>query len=148
FGSSRFESLKHRAVQVRIKDEGMNVALFANGGSVPEALRHCFDGAHQIFLRLGFSVELFEFAQGHSGQNGPAPGTKILGGEIALSNLAQIRIHIGRSDVMRLAALIDILKKFLAWNGLAIGYDFRKAAVVNFDLMIFAALPPKLKTNC
>src|SRR6185503_11537303 len=115
FGSL-FENTDHSAIEIRIDDEGMDVAFSADRWSISKALGDGFDRVEEIFLCLGFGVEFLKFLQGHCGEDCAAPGAKIFGGKIALCDFAEVIVHVAGGDVVVLSIIANVLEQFLPRN--------------------------------
>src|SRR5713226_228762 len=125
----------------------MNVTFAAYGPRVTELLRDGFNGAHDVAFGLNLGIELLYFSQSDGGQHRPGPSSKVLGGEIQTSYLAQIFIHVAGINALPLAVVIDVLEKLLARKFLAALDDFRQPPVIEIKLKFHAALAAKCEMN-
>ncbi len=68
------------------------------------------------------------------------PGPEILGGKVLSHRLAQVFVHVARTDSMEFAILVDVLEQVLAGQVLHLAHHPREAAVGQRDLAQLAAL--------
>ena len=125
----------------------MHVAFSANRRCVAEAGRDACDGGAHIPFRMRRTVEALDLPQRQRRQDGSRPGAKILGGDVLSGDLPEIRVHIGRGDILLRAVVIDILQELLAGQLLAGLDDLGDAAVLDRERPLLAALADETEAD-
>ena len=80
------------------EDGRVDIVLATDGGGIAERLRHLFDRCHFLLLDGRLVVGRATFVQQARGQDGAAPGAKVLGRKVKAGSLTQIGIDIGRGE--------------------------------------------------
>ena len=135
------------ATEVRVDHDGMDVAAAAYGGRVAEARRHRLDGTRQVALRLPDRRERLERAQRIGGADRPRPRRKVLRGEIAAADGAQVGIDVGRAHPSLAATVVDVPEQLLSRQLLAALHDPAQAPVPDAQGVLLAALPAKAEAQ-
>ncbi len=118
----------------------MDVALTANCGRISE--NPC-DGFHRhadVLLRLPFGDGFVELSQGDCGKDRPCPSAEVLRRELLTRDLAEIFVYVLRGNVAGFAGFVDVCKQFLTRQILATPNNARELAILQCDLVRFAAL--------
>ena len=76
----------------------MHVALPADGARVPEACGHHVDGLHDPLIRGALVPSGSEHREGARREDGARPGAEVFRRHVLVRYLAQILIHVIRSD--------------------------------------------------
>jgi hypothetical protein len=129
-----------RAVEVTFQDDRVDIALAADGRSVPKSLGHAFDCLHEVSLRFGFRGKAFELLQRQGREHRAGPRAKILGGKFFAGDLANVRVYVIGLHVLLLTVPVNVLKQLLARQILHAAYDGSEPCVVQLDFVAFAAL--------
>ena len=87
-------------LHIRLDDRGMHVTLAADRGRVPELGTDVYDGFTHAPQPRGSCRRRFPSLREDAGrEDGADPGSKVLGGERAAADLAQVGVDVGRVDL-------------------------------------------------
>ena len=138
-------ALVETACLPRRKHQGINIGLPADCNGVSQLFSNLFYRGYNAGLESALTWQVGQGCIQHQfkcSQRSP-PGPKILGGEFGAHGFAEIAIYLLGADGMTFAIIIEILKKVLAPQLLAIAYDFHDTPIINHDLMFDTALAPE-----
>jgi hypothetical protein len=107
---------------------------------------HFYRG-YDIALGMGFGIEVFDLPKGANGKDGAGPCAKIFSGKVLSSYFPKIIVYISRINCPGLAFLVDILKKLLSRQNLAMINNFGEAAIIKVKTKRLATLAPKFKLH-
>ena len=125
----------------------MDIALAADTPCIPQFFGNRLYRTYDIALGVSLGVEAFDLSENTSRKNSAGPSSKIFRRKFLLSYLSQIIVYVTRTDGSALAFLVDILKKLLPRQVLAMIDNFREAAIVKIKTKRLAALPAKFKPD-
>jgi hypothetical protein len=125
----------------------MDVAIATDTPRIAELLGDRFNRGHDIAFGVSFRIELLDFPKSSSSKDCACPCPKIFGGKVLSSYLPQEIVYITRIDRPVLALLIDILKKLLSRQILAMIDDFGQAPIVKVKTKCLATLAAKFKPD-
>ncbi len=125
----------------------MNITFPANRRSIAENFCDRADGVFDVPFRLLLRFKSADRIERDAAKHRSRPGAKVFGGEIFARNLAQIIVHILRSEVAHFALLIDILEKILPGQVLQLQDGLRDALIGRLHVVHASALAAKTKTQ-
>src|SRR4051812_42496526 len=100
----------------------MDVGLPADGLRVAQSTGHPAHRLRHVPLRFGFRLEPGESCQCLRGEHSPRPRTKVLGGELVAADLAQVSVHVIRTNRLSRAVRVDVLEELVS-REIAAGLD-------------------------
>src|SRR5262249_47844568 len=101
----------------------------------------------EITFGVSLRINPLDLPQSSSRKHGACPRAKILGGKVLSSFLPQILVYVTRINGSVLAFLIDVLKKLLPGQILAMIYDSGQPAIVKIKIKCFATLAVEFKLD-
>src|SRR4029450_1019429 len=123
----------------------MDITIATDTPRIAQLLGNCFYCFDEITLDVSVRIDLLDFPQGSGRKHRARPRAKILGGEVLSSHLPQIVIYVTRINGSVPAFVIDVLKKLLSGQILAMIDDSGQAAIVKIKIKCFATLAAKLR---
>src|SRR5207237_9730626 len=91
----------------------MDVAFLAYRRSVAELVGHPCDGMDELFLGATRVRSGDRLAQESGREDRAGPGAQVFRGEVLAADVAQVRVHLGRVDRLRLTTLVQKLEELL-----------------------------------
>src|SRR2546430_5090733 len=125
----------------------MDVAFLAYRRSVAELVGHPCDGTDELFLGATRVRSGDRLAQESGGEDRASPGAKVFRGEVLAADVAQVCVHVGRVDRLRLTTLVQKLEELLTGDLEESLDDPRQPPVLEVDPMQLAAFAPKAEMH-